>query len=131
MPMFDSMQRSASGMTAHRLWMDVISSNLANADSTRSIDGGPFRRQMVILSADDENAGVVVDQVVSDPAPPRQVYDPGHPDADANGIVSYPNVEPTREMIDMLNASRAYEANAVAMTTAKHLLQRALEIGQR
>ncbi len=131
MAMFDSMQRSASGMTAHRLWMDVISSNLANADSTRTIDGGPFRRQMVVLSADDQNAGVRVDRVVSDPAPARQVYDPGHPDADANGIVSYPNVEPTREMIDMLNASRAYEANAVAMTTAKHLLQRALEIGQR
>lgn len=131
MAIFDSMQRSATGMTAHRLWMDVISSNLANADSTRSIDGGPFRRQMVILSADDDSQGVKVDQVVSDPSPARQVYDPGHPDADANGIVSYPNVEPTREMIDMLNASRAYEANAVAMTTSKHLLQRALEIGQR
>ena len=131
MAMFDSMQRSAGGMTAHRLWMDVISSNLANADSTRTIEGGPFKRQMVVLTADDTTDGVKVDQVVSDPSPARQVYDPGHPDADANGIVLYPNVEPTREMIDMINASRAYEANAVAMTNSKHLLQRALEIGQR
>ncbi len=131
MPMFDSMQRSASGMSAHRLWMDVISSNLANADSTRSAEGGPFRRQMVIFAADEQNEGVRVDQVVSDPGQPRQVYDPGHPDANADGMVAYPNVEPTREMIDMLNASRAYEANAVAMSTARRILQRALEIGQR
>jgi flagellar basal-body rod protein FlgC len=131
MAMFDSMQRSASGMTAHRLWMDVISSNLANSDSTRTLEGGPFRRQMVVLTADDASQGVKVEKVVNDPSPARQVYDPGHPDADAAGVVAYPNVEPTREMIDMINASRAYEANAVAMSNAKQMLQRALEIGQR
>ncbi|NUQ00551.1 MAG: flagellar basal body rod protein FlgC [Armatimonadetes bacterium] len=131
MPMFDSMAISASGMTAHRLWMDVISSNLANADSTRTAEGGPFRRQLVVFTADTEEGGVAVDQVRPDPSPSRQIYDPGHPDADANGIVQYPNVEPVREMIDMLNASRAFEANAVAMTTGRNMLLRALEIGQR
>lgn len=131
MAMFDSMRASASGMTAHRLWMDVISSNLANADSTRTAEGGPFRRQMVVLGTDEDEAGVRVEQVQRDPSPLKIVYDPGHPDADATGYVQYPNVEPVREMVDMLNASRAFEANAVAMTTSKNMLLRALEIGQR
>lgn len=130
MGMFASMTNSASGMTAHRLWMDVISSNLANSESTRTTEGGPFKRQQVIFSADAKTTGVKVDQVMPDPAPSRQVYDPGHPDADANGIVQFPNVEPVREMVDMLNASRAFEANAVAMSMGKTMLQRALEIGR-
>lgn len=127
----DSLAISASGMTAHRLWMDVISSNLANADSTRSSEGGPFKRQMVVLSSANDQQGVKVSEVVTDPTPAREIYDPGHPDADERGIVRYPNVQPAREMVDMLNASRAFEANAVAMTTTKNLLLRALEIGQR
>jgi flagellar basal-body rod protein FlgC len=129
MGMFDSMNISASGLTAHRLWMDVISSNLANAESTRSADGGPFRRQMMVLASDSDK-GVKVESVTPDPTPMRQVYDPGHPDADANGMVSYPNVDPVREMVDMLTASRAFEANAVAMSTSKAMLLRALEIGK-
>ena len=130
MGMFDAMSASASGLTAHRLWMDVIASNLANAESTRSADGGPFRRQMLVMSADGPSNGVKVDSVSPDPAPAREVYDPGHPDADQNGIVKYPNVDPVREMVDMMTASRAFEANAVAMTTTKAMLQRALEIGK-
>ncbi|MBI2298213.1 MAG: flagellar basal body rod protein FlgC [Armatimonadetes bacterium] len=131
MPITDTMAISASGMTAYRLWMDVIASNLANADSTRTAEGGPFQRQMVVLAAGAERDGVDVEAVKLDPSPPREVYDPGHPDADARGIVRYPNVQPVREMVDMLNASRAFEANAVAMTVSKNMLARALEIGMR
>ena len=131
MAMFDGMASSSTGMSAYRLWMDVISSNLANADSTRTPEGGPFRRQMVVLQAGQDQTGVKVSQVVHDPTPPKQVFDPGHPDADANGVVLFPNVEPVREMVDMMNASRAFEANAVAMTTAKNILLRALDIGTR
>lgn len=130
MAMFDGMNASASGLNAHRLWMDVIASNLANAESTRSADGGPFRRQMVVLQATTERAGVKVDSVSPDQGPLREVYDPGHPDANPQGIVAYPNVDPVREMVDMMTASRAFEANAVAMTTAKAMLQRSLEIGR-
>lgn len=131
MAMFDAMQRSASGMTAHRLWMDVIASNLANADSTRTADGGPFRRQLVVFTTDQQAGGVKVQEVRPDPSPSREIYDPGHPDAGPDGIVRFPNVDPVREMVDMLNASRSFEANAVAMTTSRNMLLRALEIGQR
>jgi len=130
MAMFDGMNISSTGMTAHRLWMDVISSNLANAESTRSAEGGPFRRQMLVLGEAEKSRGVEIQQVTADPAAPRQVLDPGHPDADANGLVAYPNVDPVREMVDMMAASRAFEANAVAMTTAKQMLARALELGR-
>jgi flagellar basal-body rod protein FlgC len=128
---FDGMNISASGMSAHRLWMDVISSNLANAESTRTAEGGPFRRQLLVLTTAPDDQGVVADEVAKDPGPLREVYDPGHPDADADGIVRYPNVDPVREMVDMMAASRAFEANAVALTTGKAMVQRALEIGQR
>ena len=131
MPMFDSMATSSSGMTAHRLWMDIISSNLANADSTRTAEGGPFRRQMAVFTATGPTGGVQVDQVRNDPSPPRLVFDPGHPDAGPDGMVQYPNVDPVREMVDMLNASRAFEANTVALSTSRNMLLRALEIGQR
>ncbi|MCC7493924.1 MAG: flagellar basal body rod protein FlgC [Fimbriimonadaceae bacterium] len=131
MAIFDGMNTASSGMTAHRLWMDLISSNLANADATRSANGGPFRRQIAVFAESGAGGGVAVEQVRSDPSPLKQVYDPGHPDADANGVVQYPNVDPAREMVDMLNASRAFEASAVAMTTSKNMLLRALEIGQR
>lgn len=130
MSMFRSLETSASGLTAHRLWMDVIASNLANADSTRTADGGPFRRQLIVLSSHPTAGGVKVDEVIHDPTPPKRVFDPGHPDADEFGIVEYPNVEPVREMVDMMNASRAFEANAVALTVGKTMLQRALEIGR-
>jgi flagellar basal-body rod protein FlgC len=130
MAMFDAMRNSAAGMTAHRLWMDVIASNLANAESTRSLDGGAFRRQLVVLSSQADQGGVKVDSVTADPSPLREVYDPGHPDADPAGIVRYPNVDPVREMVDMMAASRAFEANAVAMTTSKTMMLRALEIGR-
>ena len=130
MAMFDGMSISASGMTAHRLWMDVISSNLANSESTRSAEGGPFRRQMLVLGEADKSRGVEIQQVLNDPAPARMVYDPGHPDADREGMVAYPNVDSAREMVDMMAASRAFEANAVAMTAAKQMLARALEIGK-
>lgn len=130
MASFDGMAIASSGMTAQRLWMDVIASNLANAESTRSADGGPFRRQVVALSEVGETGGVQVASVTGDPAPPRMVYDPGHPDADDNGYVAFPNVEPVRELVDMLNASRAFEANAVAMSTARRMLSQALELGR-
>lgn len=131
MPFTDGLEVSARGMSAYRVWMDVIASNLANADSTRTAEGGAFRRQMVVLAAEDGEGGVRVDELRRDPTPLREVYDPGHPDADAAGIVRYPNVEPAREMVDMMNASRAFETNAVAMSITKGMLVRALELGQR
>lgn len=128
MSSFDGMAVSAGGMSAHRVWMDIIAGNLANAESTRSADGGPFRRQVVQLQEAD--GGVEVAAVTADDSPLRLVYDPGHPDADAAGYVAYPNVEPVREMVDMLAASRAFEANAVAMSTARRMISQALELGR-
>jgi flagellar basal-body rod protein FlgC len=133
---------SASGLRAQRLRMDVIAANLANAQSTRSPEGGPYRRRDVVLEAlpegerfDDllgvaSGAAVRVSRVVTDQRPPRVVFDPGHPDADARGYVALPNVNVVSEMVDMMAASRAYEANVAAVNATKRVLEAALSIGQ-
>lgn len=145
MGMFDSMHVSASGLAAERLRMDVIAQNLANVNSTRGPDGQPYRRHEVIFrSANvgntsgpgraDEAAtnspleGVEAVAIVEDPSALRTVYDPSHPDADDNGYVSYPNVNPVTEMVDMMTATRAYEANVTAMNAAKNMALKALDI---
>ena len=145
MGMFDSMHVSASGLAAERLRMDVIAQNLANVNSTRGADGQPYRRHEVVFrSANvgttsgagnvDEQAtnapldGVEAVAIVEDPSALRTVYDPSHPDADENGYVSYPNVNPVTEMVDMMTATRAYEANVTAMNAAKNMALKALDI---
>jgi flagellar basal-body rod protein FlgC len=121
--------------------IEVAVSNLANAESTRGPDGRPYRRRDVVLASAPVEAfdaalgratstGVRVAAVVEDQAPPRQRYEPGHPDADANGFVALPNVDPAEQMVDMLGAARAYQANLTAINLIRDLLQKALELGR-
>jgi flagellar basal-body rod protein FlgC len=133
MGMFDAFAISGSGMTAERLRMDVIASNLANADSTRGADGQPYRRRMVVLQAGSPSfgqvlAGVKVAGIVEDQSPLRRVYDPSHPDADAQGYVTLPNVNPVTEMVDLITSSRGYEANVTAMNAAKQMFSKTFDI---
>ncbi len=130
---------SASGMTAERLRMDTIANNLANANTTRTADGGPYRRQVPVFAARETAVlarpggfagGVRVLGIRHDPSPPRMVYDPAHPDANEEGYVAMPNVDVVREMVDLITASRAYEANVTAFNTAKSMAMRALDIGR-
>jgi flagellar basal-body rod protein FlgC len=132
---------SASALQAQRLRMDVIAANLANAQSTRTPEGGPYKRRDVVLEATaggsfEEVLGasgggaVRVARVVEDDTPPRVVFDPGHPDADPRGYVAYPNVNPITEMVDLMAATRAYEANVAAINATKRVLEAALSIGR-
>ena len=137
MGLFDALDASGSALSAERLRMDVTAENLANAQSTRGADGsGPYKRKEVVLEqagssfADSLQAarGVRVAGIVEDPTPARRVYDPGHPDADAEGYVTMPNVNTVTEMTDLIGASRAYEANVTAMQTAKSMFARTLDL---
>lgn len=134
---------TGSGLTAQRLRMDVISQNIANARVTRTEDGGPYRRKMVVLSSIESGegsfasalqkaagGGVQVEAIAEDPSELVPVYEPDHPDADEDGYVMYPNVNTAQEMIDMLGASRAYEANVTAFNAVKAMALKALEIGR-
>jgi flagellar basal-body rod protein FlgC len=131
--MFDSLNVSASGMTATQLWMDVVSSNLANADSTRAANGQPYRRKEIVLSEAAPSfgevlGGVQVDGIASDPSPLRQVYDPGNPEANKQGYVAMPNVNPVTEMVDLISASRGYESNVTAMNAAKQMFSKTFDL---
>jgi flagellar basal-body rod protein FlgC len=133
--LFGSLGISGSGMTAERMRMDVIAENLANADTTRTEDGTPYRRKEVVLQSAGSSSsfqnvldGVQVAGIVDDPTPARRVYEPGHPDADAQGYVTLPNVDPVTEMTDLITASRGYEANVTAMNDAKQMFSKSLDI---
>ena len=128
MTLSNAMRISSTGMTSERFRMDVISSNIANANSMRTADQDAYRRQMVILSGDE--SGVTIQRIMQDASPLRMVQDPGNPLADADGYVFYSNVNPVYEMIDMIGATRAYEANIAAFKSAKGMLRAALTIGQ-
>ena len=135
---------SASGLRAQRLRMDVIAANLANAQSTRTPEGGPYRRRDVVLEAVPQNESfddmlasggaateaVKVARVVADTRPPQILFDPGHPDANAEGYVAMPNVNVVTEMVDLMSATRAYEANVTALNATKRVLEAALDIGR-
>lgn len=132
---------SASALSAERMRIEVAVSNLANAESTRGADGRPYRRRDVVLASQPTQAfeaalgrasadGVRVAAVLEDTAAPRRRYEPSHPDADAEGYVALPNVDPAEEMVDMVGAARAYQANLTAITLIRDLLQRALELGR-
>lgn len=142
---------SSSALTAQRLRMDVISSNIANADTTRGryVDGKwvPYQRKMVSMAAKPgqpafsqvlagamqaptAGEGVKVTKITEDSAPFKQVYNPTHPDADENGFVLLPNVDILKEMVDMMSATRSYEANVTALNASKAMITKALEIGR-
>ncbi len=160
--LFSSINISATGLSGQRTKMNTIADNIANADTTRTEDGGPYRKKQVIFSEkakgqfqsrletehmklettklrhlpnDTSNEvresfaqGVEVIDIHQDDRPPRLIYDPDHPDADENGFVAYPNINVVTEMVNMIAASRAYEANVTAMNASKTMMQQALEI---
>jgi flagellar basal-body rod protein FlgC len=150
MGLFGSLDISASALSAERLRMDVTAENLANAQSTRTSNGGPYRRKEVVQQSNGDGfagalasaraagvgagsgggpqGGVKVTGVVEDQTPNRLVYDPSHPDANAQGYVSMPNVNPVTEMVDLITASRSYEANVTAMQTAKTMFSKTLDL---
>jgi flagellar basal-body rod protein FlgC len=148
MSFWDSLRIGASGLLAQRLRLDVISNNIANAQTTRTAEGGPYKRKDVVFMAEGQNerlpqflaerrgdtgavgGGVRVAEIITDDSEGARVYDPTHPDADENGYVTYPNVNPVIEMTNMLSATRSYEANLSVIDAAKRMALRALDIGR-
>lgn len=150
MSIFNSMNTSASALTAQRLRMDVTASNMANADSTRSTvnengEWEPYRRKMVVFQPSEssfknflhrateeasQNGGVKATRIVEDEEPFKISFNPNHPDANEAGYVEIPNVDPLKEMVDMMSATRSYEANVTAVNASKSMLMKALEIGR-
>ncbi len=130
MSLFSTFNASASGLTACRLWMDTVANNLANVNTTRTPEGGPYKRQDAVFAAKGgaTGGGVKVVSISQDSGPPRLVHDPQHPDADASGYVAMPNINVITEMVNMIAASRAYEANVTALTAAKSMAMKALQI---
>ena len=152
MGMFNSLNISASGLTAQRFRLDVISNNIANVNTTRTTEGAPFKRSEVVLRPREDSlrfkspllpneltpnlgSGVRVIGVEEDESPGRMVYDPSHPDAiqfgQKKGYVEYPNVNVVKEMVDMIMATRAYEANVTVLNDSKNMFYKAIEIGYR
>ena len=148
MGMFTAFDISASGLTAQRYRMDIISQNVANANTTRTENGDPYVRKMVyfeekgvrgsdtfshVLNSVSKNyagKGVKVSKVIEDKVTPQNmVYDPSHPDADENGYVTYPNVNTVTEMTNLIDASRSYEANVTAFNASKNIASRGLDLG--
>ncbi len=143
---FDSLDVSASALSAERMRMNTTSSNLANAQTTRTPEGGPYRRKDVVFESQPtrEFASVLSDQmtdvplhkvhvadVISDPNAPRMVPDPSNPDANEEGMVAMPNINSMEEMVNLINASRTYEANVTAINVARNMMNKALEIGRK
>lgn len=128
MTLGQSMRISSTGLTAERFRMDVISSNIANAHSMSTGGKEAYRRRNVELAGSQD--GVRIERIVEDRSPLRRVYEPSHPMADGEGFVTYSNVDPIREMVDMMSAGRAYEANLAAFNAAKTMARAALNIGK-
>jgi flagellar basal-body rod protein FlgC len=133
---------SASGLDAQNKRMEIIANNVANAHTTEGVDGKVFRRKEAIFSAKlkqaidqmgihEKSEGVKIKEIIEDTGPAKRVYKPGHPDADADGYVSMPNINVTEEMVDMMSATRAYEANLAAIKSARTMADKALEIGKK
>ena len=143
MDFFGSLDISASGLEAQRTRMNVIAGNLANASTTRTDEGGPYRRKEVVFKSAAEGGfadimstmgkkdeAVEVAGIVEDDSPFKKVYDPGHPDAGSDGYVEMPNVSVPMEMVDLISATRSYQANLTAANAAKSMAAKALEIGR-
>ncbi len=146
MSIFNSINISATALTAEKTRIDIIAKNMANVNTTRSTGGMPYRRQMAIFEENkstafseylskytnkSEGKGVKISKIVEDESPFKLVYEPGHPDADENGYVKMPNVDTIKEMVDLISAQRSYDANITAMNASKSILMKALEIGRR
>ena len=147
MSLFNTLNVSSSGLTAQQLRMDVISQNIANVDTTRTETGEAYKRKTVLfqersnkysfsdyfnesVSRTNSGNGVRVTKIVEDQTPGARVYEPGHPDADEDGYVTKPNVNIVEEMVNMISASRSYEANVTAISNTKAMIARTLEIGR-
>ena len=146
--MMRSLFSGVSGLKSHQTRMDTIGNNIANVNTTRTSEGGPYQRQFVVFEPRPSSGafaklmnrqmqlngvqlnGVKVTGIKKDDSPPRMIYEPGHPDADADGYVKMPNINIITEMVDMMTASRAYEANVTAVNVAKSMMLKALEIGK-
>ncbi|QUH31434.1 flagellar basal body rod protein FlgC [Vallitalea guaymasensis] len=145
MSFFNSMNVSATGLTAQRLRMDIISQNLANVNTTKTKDGGPYKRKVLLFEEQKSNnfgsmlndsidnykaSGVKVSKIIEDTKPLKRVYDPSHPEAGDDGYVLMPNVNTIEEMVNMISANRSYEANVTAMNATKSMAMKSLEIGK-
>jgi flagellar basal-body rod protein FlgC len=143
MDILSSMKIAGSALKAQRTRLDTIGTNIANIETTRTPEGGPFRKREVVFQSDgkgfaehlgssrrDGISGVRVAQIRANQSPPKMVYNPGHPDADAEGLVAMPNIDLMAEVADMMSATRAYEANVSVVRSAKRMALKALEIGQ-
>ncbi len=141
MSFFTSLRVNGSALAAERLRVDLASANLANANSTRSAEGGPYRRRDAVLQAVPLSSSfgsalgravrmVEVRRIAVDQRPPREVFNPSHPDADGRGIVRLPNVQIVEETVNLMNASRAYEANLLAIKMSREMAQRAMRMGK-
>ena len=145
MGLFDMLSISASGLAAERQRAEVTSANLANAETTHTDTGGPYVRKEVVFSgsnlspfstvlnragwfAESPSGSVRLTNVVDDPSPPVMHYEPGNPDADKNGMVAYPDINPVTEMVDLMGAVRSYQMNASAVTAAKQMIQESIDI---
>ncbi|PMP68188.1 MAG: flagellar basal body rod protein FlgC [Thermodesulfobacterium geofontis] len=123
-----------SGLLAQRVRLNIAATNIANSQVTRTVEGGPYRAKVVVLKATPisekypELKAVKIEKIADDPSPFKEVYDPGHPDADERGIVKYPNVDVITEMVELLSAGRAYEANLTVLSTAKSMILRTLDL---
>lgn len=144
MNFFTALDIGASGLKAQREYLNVVSMNMANAKTTRTAEGGPYRRKSVSMESspvlspfetamnqqlNQQLRGVTVRGIVSDTRPFKEVYEPNHPDANSKGIVKYPDINVVEEMVNMITISRSYEANAQAVDSAKRMFNRALRIG--
>jgi flagellar basal-body rod protein FlgC len=121
------LETSARGMSIQGRFLDVIARNIANAQTTRTPEGGPYRREVAVVGGDAADGGAVAG-TIQDPTPGRMVYDPGHPDANAEGFVEYPNVDVNAELVDLMIARRVHEANASVFQAAKSMLRKAMDI---
>ena len=141
MDFFSALRISGAGLSVERTRVNVATSNLANAETTRTADGGPYKRLDPVMESvpfgnllpgsPEAPASVVVARIATDNTPGRRVYSPGHPDADGEGFVTFPNVNPIYEVVNLMSASRAYEANSTAIETLKNMALRGLDITTR
>ena len=142
MSLFAAISVGASGMAAQRARAEVLVENLANADTTRTPEGGPYRRKDVVFESADVSSpfssvfqsqvqgseGVAISDIIVDNSDPERRYMPGHPDADPDGYVAFPKVNPAEDMVDLMGASRGYEANVAAIGAVKDMIQRSLDL---
>ena len=140
MSLFSSLSVSSSGMHAQRTRAELLVQNLANSETTRTPDGGPYRRRDAVFTSNDQvspfsatfqneiSTGVSVSDIVEDARPPERRFLPGHPDADKDGYVAFPNINPAEDMVDLMSAARGFSANIAAMTAVKDMINRSIDL---